>query len=64
LSQLAERCGAELSGDGRVLIDRVAPLDTADKGAIAFLSNPKYRSWLASTRASAVIVSPADAVGT
>jgi UDP-3-O-[3-hydroxymyristoyl] glucosamine N-acyltransferase len=64
LSQLAERCGAELSGDGGVLIDRVAPLDTADKGAIAFLSNPKYRSWLASTRASAVIVAPADAVGT
>jgi UDP-3-O-[3-hydroxymyristoyl] glucosamine N-acyltransferase len=64
LSQLAERCGAELSGDGNVLIDRVATLDSADKGAIAFLSNPKYRSRLASTRASAVIVAPADAPAT
>ena len=35
MSQLAERCGAELSGDGGVLIDRVATLDAADKGAIA-----------------------------
>jgi UDP-3-O-[3-hydroxymyristoyl] glucosamine N-acyltransferase len=64
LSQLAERCGAELSGDGGVLIDRVATLDAADAGAIAFLSNPKYRSRLASTRASAVIVTPADAPAT
>jgi UDP-3-O-[3-hydroxymyristoyl] glucosamine N-acyltransferase len=64
LSQLAERCGAELSGDGGVLIDRVATLDAADTGAIAFLSNPKYRSRLASTRASAVIVTPADAPAT
>ena len=64
LRELAEHSGAELSGDGGVLIDRVATLDTADKGAIAFLSNPKYRSRLASTRASAVIVTPADALAT
>ena len=64
LSELARRCGAELSGDGDVLIDRVGTLDGADKGAIAFLSNPKYRSRLASTRASAVIVGPADAPAT
>jgi UDP-3-O-[3-hydroxymyristoyl] glucosamine N-acyltransferase len=64
LRQLAKACGAEVSGDGDVLIDRVATLDGADKGAIAFLSNPKYRNRLATTRASAVIVSPADASGT
>ena len=64
LRQLAERCGAELSGDGDVLIDRVATLDAADKGAIAFLSNPKYRGRLGSTRASAVIVAPSDASAT
>jgi UDP-3-O-[3-hydroxymyristoyl] glucosamine N-acyltransferase len=64
LRQLAKACGAELSGDGEVLIDRVATLDGADKGAIAFLSNPKYRNRLATTRASAVIVSRADAAGT
>jgi len=64
LGDLAKACGVPLSGDGAVLIDRVATLDGADKGAIAFLSNPKYRNRLATTRASAVIVSPEDAPGT
>jgi UDP-3-O-[3-hydroxymyristoyl] glucosamine N-acyltransferase len=64
LRQLAERCGAELAGDGDVVIDRVATLDSAGKGAIAFLSNPKYRGRLAGTRASAVIVAPDDAQAT
>jgi UDP-3-O-[3-hydroxymyristoyl] glucosamine N-acyltransferase len=64
LGRLAGACGAELAGDGDVLIDRVATLDGAGKGAIAFLSNPKYRSRLATTRASAVIVGPADASST
>jgi UDP-3-O-[3-hydroxymyristoyl] glucosamine N-acyltransferase len=64
LRQLAERCGAELAGDGDVIIDRVATLDSAGEGAIAFLSNPKYRSRLAETRASAVIVAPGDAQAT
>src|SRR5438128_2107131 len=64
LRQLAERCGAELAGDGDVVIDRVATLDSAGEGAIAFLSNPKYRGRLAGTRASAVIVAPGDAQAT
>jgi UDP-3-O-[3-hydroxymyristoyl] glucosamine N-acyltransferase len=64
LRQLAERCGGELAGDGDVLIDRVATLDLAGEGAIAFLSNPKYRGRLSSTRASAVIVAPSDASAT
>jgi UDP-3-O-[3-hydroxymyristoyl] glucosamine N-acyltransferase len=64
LRQLAERCGAELAGDGDVVIDRVAPLDSAGEGAIAFLSNPRYRHRLAGTRASAVIVAPGDAQAT
>ena len=64
LRQLAERCGAELAGDGDVIIDRVATLDSAGEGAIAFLSTPKYRGRLAATRASAVIVAPDDAQAT
>jgi UDP-3-O-[3-hydroxymyristoyl] glucosamine N-acyltransferase len=64
LRQLAERCGAELAGDGDVVIDRVATLDSAGEGAIAFLSNPRYRGRLAGTRASAVIVAPGDAQAT
>ena len=34
LRDLARRCGAELSGDGGVMIDRVATLDGAGPGAI------------------------------
>ncbi len=64
LRDLASRCGAELSGDGDVMIDRVATLDGAGPGAIAFLSNPRYRAQLARTHASAVIVSMRDAAAT
>ena len=64
LAVLAERCGAELVGDGDVLIRGVAALDNAETGAIAFLANPKYRGQLATTRASAVIMSSRDAGAT
>jgi len=64
LRDLASLCGAELSGDGGVMIDRVATLDGAGPGAIAFLSNPRYRAQLARTHASAVIVSMRDAAAT
>ena len=46
------------------MIDRVATLDGAGPGAIAFLSNPRYRAQLARTHASAVIVSMRDAAAT
>jgi UDP-3-O-[3-hydroxymyristoyl] glucosamine N-acyltransferase len=58
LDELAARAGATLVGDGATLIARVATLDTAAAGTIAFLANPRYRSQLAQTRASAVIVAP------
>ena len=68
LSVLAARTGAALvaseANAGAIIIDRVATLDAADTGAIAFLSNPKYRNRLALTRASAVIFSAADAAAT
>jgi UDP-3-O-[3-hydroxymyristoyl] glucosamine N-acyltransferase len=64
LKQLAEPAGAELVGDGGVLIDRVATLDGATSGAIAFLANPRYRHQLKSTRASAIIIEPRFAADT
>jgi UDP-3-O-[3-hydroxymyristoyl] glucosamine N-acyltransferase len=64
LKLLAEPAHAELEGDGGVLIDRVASLDGATSGAIAFLANPKYRHQLRSTRASAVIIEPRFAADT
>lgn len=64
LAALAERCGAALEGDGSVRISHVGTLESAEPGAIAFLANPKYASQLGGTRASAVIVSAADALDT
>ena len=64
LRELAERCGAELAGDGELMIYRVATLEDADAGSISFLSNIRYRAQLASTRAGAVIVAPRDAQAT
>lgn len=64
LRELAERCGAELVGNGERMIYRVATLEDADSDSISFLSNAGYRIHLASTRAGAVIVSPRDAGAT
>ncbi|HQU15134.1 MAG: UDP-3-O-(3-hydroxymyristoyl)glucosamine N-acyltransferase [Chromatiales bacterium 21-64-14] len=61
LGELAERAGGELRGDPSCAIDGVAPLGDARPGTIAFLSNPRYRRYLRSTRASAVILGPVDA---
>lgn len=61
LTQLADRLGVELRGDGRVLVDRVATLEDAGPGAVSFLSNPRYRQQLAKCKASAVIISETDA---
>ena len=61
LAALAGPAGAVVEGDGSVRVVRVGTLEGAGEGAIAFLANPKYAAQLGSTRASAVIVSPADA---
>ena len=64
LAELAARTGAALEGDGATIIRRVGTLERAERDAIAFLANPRYRAQLAATRAGAVIVAPADAVAT
>jgi UDP-3-O-[3-hydroxymyristoyl] glucosamine N-acyltransferase len=55
LADLAVRLGCRLDGDGSVDVVRVAGLEDAGPGDLAFLSNPKYAGKLAATRASAVI---------
>jgi len=64
LAELALLTGATLEGDGDVVVTRVATLEHAGPGTIAFLANPRYRSQLATTRAAAVIVRPDDAAAT
>jgi len=58
LSELAQLTGARLDGDGALRVTHVADLEAAGEGAIGFMTNPAYRSLLATTRATAVIVSP------
>lgn len=56
LSELADHVGGRVIGDGSVVIRKVAPIDEAADGEITFLTNPRYRKYLARCRASAVIV--------
>jgi UDP-3-O-[3-hydroxymyristoyl] glucosamine N-acyltransferase len=58
LDEIVTRLGGMLEGDGSVVVSQIGSLVSAEVGHIAFLSNPKYRQQLHSTRASAVIVSP------
>jgi len=61
LEQLAQHLSAQLNGDPQCEITGIAPLDKAIAGQISFLNNPQYRSFLNTTQASAVILSPKDA---
>ena len=58
LGELAERIGAGLLGDPDIIIDRLAALDAAGPDAVTFLSNRRYRPYLESTQAGAVILAP------
>jgi UDP-3-O-[3-hydroxymyristoyl] glucosamine N-acyltransferase len=61
---LVARLGGELIGDGSVEVRRVAALERAGEGDLAFLVNPKFLNQLKASRAAAFIVKPAhrDAV--
>lgn len=63
LSELAQYVGGKVIGDGEVVIGKVASIEEAGPGEITFLAGPRYRSFLASCGASAVIVGPGVASG-
>jgi UDP-3-O-[3-hydroxymyristoyl] glucosamine N-acyltransferase len=56
LAELAVRFGCELRGDPDAEVDRVATLQDATPGALAFLANARYRRHLGATRATAVVL--------
>ena len=64
LADLAERIGAELIGDGDVRVNRIATLENAGPGDLAFLASSRYRGQLATTGATAVILAPDQAAAT
>lgn len=63
LADLAELVGGRVIGDPDVTIERVASIEDAGPGDIAFVANPRYRRFLASCQASAVIVADEPASG-
>jgi UDP-3-O-[3-hydroxymyristoyl] glucosamine N-acyltransferase len=60
LREIVSRLGGEAVGEVAAPVTGVATLDSAGPSDIAFLANPRYRGRLATTRAGAVILSPAD----
>ncbi len=58
LAAIVEALGGELHGDPALLVDGLAPLEHAGPGQLAFLSNPRYQSQLAASRAACVVVGP------
>ena len=58
LGEIAEYLGAQLHGDAGVQVDSLGTLQSAQPGQLSFLANPRYRSWLEQTRASAVLCRP------
>jgi len=60
LGQIVDALGGSLEGGDRdTEILRIAPLESAGPGDLAFLNNPRYQSQLAASRAACVIVAPA-----
>jgi UDP-3-O-[3-hydroxymyristoyl] glucosamine N-acyltransferase len=58
LSDIAQRLGCRLDGDGNIDILRVAGIEQAGPGDLTFVAQAKYHALLATTRASAVILDP------
>lgn len=56
LADLSELLECRLIGDGEIEIRGVAPIETAVKGDLTFLANPRYLPLLRDTGASAVIL--------
>lgn len=58
LSEIAEFLNGTLVGNGDVVIHDIKGIDDAGEGDLTFIANPGYREKLATTSASAVLVSP------
>lgn len=60
LGRIVDLLGGSLEGGVRTtVVERIAPLESADARSISFLNNPRYASQLAASQAACVIVAPA-----
>ena len=57
VQEIAGWLGGEVRGDSSTAIKGVAKIEEAQAGDITFLANPKYEKYLATTKASAILVS-------
>lgn len=62
-ADLAQRFSLALQGDGGVVPTSPATLANATEDQVSFLSNPRYRAQLATTRAGVVVMRAEDAAG-
>ena len=60
-SELAQRFGLDVHGDGTTVITGVATLASAGPGQLSFLANPRYRSQLETSQAAVVVLRADDA---
>src|SRR5262249_33564462 len=58
LSEVAQRLGCELRGNGETEVCGVNGIDEAGPGELTFVANKKYLAKLPTTRAAAVILAP------
>jgi len=58
LAEIAAYLGGSIVGDADVVISNICGIDEAGEGDLTFIANPKYKSRLETTRASAILVSP------
>lgn len=61
LGEIAKKLGCDVEGDARLEISGVAGIEEAKAGQLTFLVNRKYRPALATTRASAILISREEA---
>ncbi len=54
--EIAEKIGADVSGDDSVILTRLSKIESAVPGDLSFIANKKYERYLDSSKASAVIV--------
>lgn len=55
LAEIAKRLECRLEGDGNIEINGVGGIEQATPGQLTFLSNPRYRRAVGTTRASAIV---------
>ena len=54
--QIAKILDGEIEGNPEAEVSKLSKIEEGEKGSLSFLSNPKYNSYLYTTKASIVIV--------